>query len=153
MSRTLDRVTPRHLVDVHILLIRENQVLMSLRRSDDEFDHRWHLPSGKLEIDESVAAAAAREAAEEVGVEIDPAALRLVHVGHVTAPGRDSRLGLFFRAEEWRGEPFNREPDKCYALQWFPLNALPADVIEYSALGLAALNSAVPYSEFGWPGR
>ncbi|WP_446224086.1 NUDIX hydrolase [Nocardia sp. IBHARD005] len=145
-------MTPHHLVDVHILLIRGDQVLLSLRRSGDEFDHRWHLPSGKLEAGESVATAAAREAAEEVGVDIDPTALRLVHVAHVTAPGRDSRLGLFFRTEAWRGEPFNREPDKCYALQWFPLNDLPADLIEYSALGLAALNSAAPYSEFGWRG-
>ncbi|MGY0502858.1 NUDIX hydrolase [Nocardia sp. FBN12] len=145
-------MTPRHLVDVHILLIRGDQVLLSLRRSGDEFDHRWHLPSGKLEGGESVAGAAVREAAEEVGVDIDPAALRLFHVAHVTAPGRDSRLGLFFRVEDWRGEPFNREPDKCYALQWFPLTALPADLIEYTALGLAALNSSAPYSELGWPG-
>ncbi|MFD3707350.1 NUDIX domain-containing protein [Nocardia sp. NPDC058658] len=138
---------------MHILLIRDERVLLSLRRSGDGFDHRWHMPSGKLEADESVAAAVVREAAEEVGVDIDPADLRLFHVAHVTAPGYDSRLGLFFRAQDWRGEPFNREPDKCYALQWFPLNQLPTDLIEYSALGLAALNSAAPYSESGWPGR
>ncbi|MFC6010036.1 NUDIX domain-containing protein [Nocardia lasii] len=138
---------------MHILLIRDERVLLSLRRSGDEFDHRWHLPSGKLEAGESAAAAAVREAAEEVGVDIDPADLRLLHVAHVTAPDRDSRLGLFFRTENWRGEPFNREPDKCYALQWFPLSKLPADLIEYSALGLTAANSPAPYSEFGWPGR
>ncbi|MFD6398279.1 NUDIX domain-containing protein [Nocardia sp. NPDC060249] len=143
-------MTPRHLVDVHILLIRGDEVLLSLRRSGDAFDHRWHLPSGKLEADESVATAAVREAAEEVGVDIDPAALRLFHVAHVTAPGRDSRLGLFFRVEAWRGEPVNREPDKCYALRWFPLAELPDELIEYSALGLAALRSAATYSEFGW---
>ncbi|MFF2394849.1 NUDIX domain-containing protein [Nocardia sp. NPDC058114] len=143
-------MTPRHLVDVHVLLIRGDEVLLSLRRSGDEFDHRWHLPSGKVEAGESAAAAAVREAAEEVGVDIDPTALRLFHVAHVTALGRDARLGLFFRVESWRGEPFNREPDKCYALQWFPLTELPADLIEYSALGLAALNSTATYSEFGW---
>ncbi|MFE6924203.1 NUDIX domain-containing protein [Nocardia sp. NPDC057663] len=143
-------MTPRHLVDVHIILIRDERILLSLRRSGDKYDNRWHLPSGKLEAGESATVGAAREAAEEIGVELEPAALRLVHVAHVTAPGRDSRLGLFFRAERWRGEPFNREPDKCYALQWFPLNDLPADLIEYSALGIAALNSSAPYSELGW---
>lgn len=146
-------MTPRHLVDVHVLLIRDGAILLSRRRSGDEFDRRWHLPAGKLESGESVTAAAAREAAEEVGVEIDPAALRLIHVAHVTAPSREARLGLFFRAEWWQGEPFNREPDKCYAVQWFTLNELPADLIEYSALGIAAVNSASPYSEFGWPER
>ncbi|MEV0336637.1 NUDIX domain-containing protein [Nocardia sp. NPDC050717] len=141
---------PRHVVDVHLLLIREGRLLLSLRRSGDEFDHRWHLPSGKLEPGESATAAAVREANEEVGVDIDPAALRLIHVAHVTAPGRDARLGLFFRADDWQGEPANREPDKCYALRWFGLDELPDDVIEYSALGIAALNSHAPYSEFGW---
>ncbi|WP_336086707.1 NUDIX hydrolase [Nocardia sp. SSK8] len=140
----------RHVVDVHLLLVRDERILLSLRRSGDKYDHRWHLPSGKLEADESARVGAAREAAEEIGVEIDPDALRLVHVGHVTAPGRDSRVGLFFRAERWQGEPFNREPDKCYALQWFPLRELPGDLIEYSGLGIAALDSGKSYSELGW---
>ncbi|MGW4633891.1 NUDIX hydrolase [Nocardia sp. NPDC004415] len=140
----------RHVVDAHLLLIRGDRILLSLRRSGDKYDNRWHLPSGKLEAGESARVGAAREAAEEVGVAIDPADLRLVHVAHVTAPGRDSRLGLFFRTERWQGEPFNREPEKCYALQWFTLHDLPADLIEYSALGIAALDSAEPYSEYGW---
>lgn len=141
-------MTPCHLVDVHLLLIRDDRVLLSLRRSADEFDHRWHLPAGKVEIGESATAAAVREAAEEVGVDIDPATLRLVHVAHVTAAHRAARLGLFFRTESWRGEPFNREPEKCYALRWFSLNDLPAGLIEYSALGISPVG---PYSEFGWP--
>ncbi|MFE3546938.1 NUDIX domain-containing protein [Nocardia sp. NPDC059177] len=140
----------RHVVDVHLLLVRDGQILLSLRRSGDEYDNRWHLPSGKLEAGESATAGAAREAAEEIGVEIEPGALHLCHVAHVTAPGRDARIGLFFRVARWRGEPFNREPDKCYALQWFPLNDLPANLIEYSALGITALNSVKTYSELGW---
>ncbi|MFC4124386.1 NUDIX domain-containing protein [Nocardia rhizosphaerae] len=146
-------MSPQHLVDVHVLLIRDGTVLLSLRRSADEYDNRWHLPSGKLEVGESAAAGAVREAAEEIGVGIEPADLRLIHVAHVTAPGRPARLGLFFRAERWRGEPVNQEPDRCYAVRWFPLDDLPAEVIEYSALGIDALNSRSPYSEFGWTGR
>lgn len=144
-------MTPRHLVDVHLLLIRDGALLLSLRRSGDEFDRRWHLPSGKVEVGESATAAAVREAGEEIGVGIDPGDLRLIHVAHVVAPGRDDRVGLFFRVERWQGEPFNREPDKCYAVQWFPLGEIPGDLIRYSALGIAALNSDDPYSEFGWP--
>ncbi|MFD3595853.1 NUDIX domain-containing protein [Nocardia sp. NPDC058640] len=141
---------PHHPVDVHLLLLRDNTILLSLRRSTDEFDNHWHLPSGKLEIGESATAAAAREAAEEVGIDITPTALRLIHVAHVTAPHHDARLGLFFRADRWTGEPINCEPDKCYELQWFPLSRLPDELIEYSALGIAALDSPRPYSEFGW---
>ncbi|UGT59625.1 NUDIX hydrolase [Nocardia asteroides] len=140
----------RHLVDVHVLLTRQDEILLSLRRSGDEFDARWHLPAGKLEAGEPAARGAAREAAEETGVEIDPADLRLVHTAHVVSPTRDSRLGLFFHTERWSGTPENREPDKSYELRWFPLDALPADLIRYPALGIAGWRAGVPYSEFGW---
>ncbi|WP_433661354.1 hypothetical protein ACQPW1_03600 [Nocardia sp. CA-128927] len=35
--------TARHIVDVHVLLIRDGRLLLSKRRSDDEFDGLWHL--------------------------------------------------------------------------------------------------------------
>lgn len=144
-------MNPRHPVDVHVLLVRDQRILLSLRRSGDEYDNHWHLPSGKLEPGESATTGAAREAAEEVGVTIDPATLRLVHVAHVTAPHRDARLGLFFHTDRWQGDPVNREPDKSYALRWFPLTALPPTLLTYSALGITALTHPTPYTELGWP--
>ncbi|MEV0298149.1 NUDIX domain-containing protein [Nocardia sp. NPDC050710] len=140
----------RHLVDVHILLIRDGALLLSKRRSPDEFDDRWHVPAGKLESGESATAAAVREAEEEVGVLIDPADLRLIHTAHVVSSGREPRLGLFFETTRWTGEPVNREPDNCYALQWFPLDDLPADIIAYPLAGIRALATGVAYSERGW---
>ncbi|WP_054816641.1 NUDIX hydrolase [Nocardia arizonensis] len=144
-------MSARHLVDVHMLLRRDAELLLSRRRSGDEFDGRWHLPAGKLEEGESVTAAVVREAVEEIGVRLDPADLRLVHVAHVVSPGRPARLGLFFETRSWIGDPVNREPDKCYELCWFPLDALPADTIAYPLAGIAALRTGDPYSEFGWP--
>ncbi|WP_227998185.1 NUDIX hydrolase [Nocardia australiensis] len=141
----------RHLVDVHVLLIRDGGLLLSRRRGDDEFDGLWHLPAGKLEAGEPAAAGAVREAREEVGVVIDPADLRLIHTAHVVGSGHEPRLGLFFEAPRWTGEPTNREPDKCYELQWFPLDALPYDsLIRYPAAGIRAYFSGIAYSEFGW---
>ncbi|MET8875316.1 NUDIX domain-containing protein [Nocardia sp. NPDC004604] len=147
-------MTDRHLVDVHILLVRGREVLLSRRRSADEFDGLWHLPAGKLEAGESATAGAVREAYEEVGVVIDPADLRHVHTAHVVGSGREARLGVFFEALRWRGEPINREPDKSYGLQWFPLDALPDDsIIGYPAAGLRGYLSGVTYSERGWSRR
>ncbi|WP_433758412.1 NUDIX domain-containing protein [Nocardia sp. CA-135398] len=141
----------RHLIDVHILLVHDGQLLLSRRRSADEFDGLWHLPAGKLESGECATAAAAREAGEEIGVVIDPADLRLVHTAHVTSSGREARLGLFFHALRWTGEPENREPDKSYGLQWFSLDALPEEsLIRYSATGIRGLTMGTPYSELGW---
>ncbi|HLS77419.1 MAG TPA: NUDIX domain-containing protein [Nocardia sp.] len=141
----------RHFVDVHVLLLRADRVLLSRRRGSDEFDRLWHLPAGKLEEGESARAGAAREAFEEVGVRVDPPDLELVHTAHVVAANRPDRVGLFFRARRWSGEPHNREPDKCYELAWFPLDALPADLIAYPAAALRGLRIGEIYSELGWP--
>lgn len=86
------------------------------RRRGSYGDGMWHLPSGKLDAGESLLEAAIREAWEEIGVRIDAADLRHVHTLHAVAPGVEPRLGVFFEALAWRGEPENREPEKCSEL-------------------------------------
>ncbi|MBF6299760.1 NUDIX domain-containing protein [Nocardia amamiensis] len=144
-------MTDRHLVDVHVLLLRGEELLLSRRRSADEFDGRWHLPAGRLEAGESATAGAVREAREETGVEIEPDDLNFVHVAHVVAAGREARLGLFFETSRWVGEPVNREPDNCYELRWFPLDELPDDIIEYPLEAIRGRARGERYSERGWP--
>ncbi|MGQ4600114.1 NUDIX domain-containing protein [Nocardia sp. R6R-6] len=141
----------RHLVDVHVLLLRGADVLLSRRRSSDEFDGLWHLPAGKLDAGESAIAAAAREAYEELGVGIDPADLRHIHTAHVVAPGREPRIGLFFETRRWSGEPVNREPDKSYELRWFSRTDLPEALIPYSRAGIQGYLTGIAYSQRGWP--
>jgi 8-oxo-dGTP diphosphatase len=141
----------RHLIDVHVLLIRDDQVLLTQRRDPNpEFDGLWHAPSGKLDTGESVLEAAAREAAEEVGVLIDPADLDHVHTIHVNGSGPEPRLGLFFTTGHWIGEPINREPDKCRAVRWFPLTGLPEGIIDYPAAGIDAYRHGTRFSIRGW---
>ncbi|MEU7766240.1 NUDIX domain-containing protein [Nocardia sp. NPDC049190] len=144
-------MTFRHLVDVHVLLLRGDELLLSKRRSHDEFDGCWHLPAGKLEAGEPGSAGAVREAYEEVGVVIDRADLRHIHTAHVIGSGLEPRLGLFFETRHWSGEPVNREPDKSYELRWFALSALPeATLISYSTAGIRAHLTGATYSEQGW---
>jgi 8-oxo-dGTP pyrophosphatase MutT (NUDIX family) len=147
-------MTDRHLIDVHLLLVRDSEVLLSLRRdTNPRFDGCWHLPSGKLDAGESVLDAAVREAEEEIGVLIDRADLRHAHTIHISGSGVEPRLGLFFEVRRWTGEPVNREPDKCSALGWFLLGALPEPLIAYSAAGIRAYLDRVPFSVAGWPDR
>ncbi len=144
----------RHLIDVHILIVRDDRVLLTRRRdTNPDFNDRWHLPSGKLEAGESVLATAAREAEEEVGVLIDPADLRHVHTLHVNGSGREPRLGIFFEARRWIGEPTNREADKCSGIGWFPLSGLPDQLIAYPASGIHAYRDGLTFSIQGWPTR
>lgn len=125
-------------IDVHLILRSGEEVLLS-QRAVGYGQGWWHLPAGKLEPDESLPAAAVREAAEETGVVIAEGDLRLVHTVHYRhAPGGPDRLGFFFEALTWSGEPANLEPDKCLDLRWFGLSRLPAELLTYPALGLRA---------------
>lgn len=141
----------RHLIDVHLLLVRDSQVLLTRRRDTNPlFDGLWHLPSGKLDAGESALHAATREADEEIGVLIEPDDLRHVHTLHVNGSGPEPRLGLFFETRRWIGEPTNREPDKCSAVSWFSLEALPEKLIDYPAAGIHGYRTGTPFSVHGW---
>ncbi|MEU7833998.1 NUDIX domain-containing protein [Nonomuraea sp. NPDC049129] len=136
----------RAIVDVHVMLVRDGTVLLGKRAGTGYGDGRWHLPSGHLEPGESVVGAAVREAREEVGVTIRPEDLEFAHVMH-RAP---DRVGLFFVARKWTGEPYNAEPHKCAALAWRPLGQLPDDTIGYPAAAIARVLEKEPFALYGW---
>jgi 8-oxo-dGTP pyrophosphatase MutT (NUDIX family) len=143
-------MSDRHtIIDVHVLLVRDDQVLLTQRRGAYGTG-MWHLPSGKLDAGESVLTAAVREVHEEVGVTVDAGNLRHVHTVHVADSGPVPRLGMFFEARQWIGEPANREPDKCSAVDWFPLNALPDNVIAYPLAGIRAYLNGTSFDVIGW---
>lgn len=137
------------IIDVHVLLVRNAELLL-IRRRGSYGDGMWHLPSGKLNIGESLPEAAAREGKEEVGVCIHPADLHHVHTLHVVGSGPVPRLGVFFEARRWSGEPYNREPDKCSAVGWFPFDNLPDDVIPYPLAGIWGYLEGHTFGLLGW---
>ncbi|MFY1678119.1 NUDIX hydrolase [Streptomyces sp. WMMC905] len=138
-------------VDTHVILRDGDHVLLSQRGGPYGYG-RWHAPSGKLDAGEPLTVGAARELREETGVEVRPEHLRLVHVVHHRQDAASQRIGFFFLATRWTGEPVNREPEKCLALRWWSVHALPVDMIEYPAAGLRGyLGNAEPLTEHGWP--
>lgn len=134
----------RTITEAHVLLIRDGDVLLGRRRNTGYADGQWQLPSGHLEEGESVAECAIREAREEVGVEIT--GLRFARVDH-RAP---ERVGFYFVAESWDGEPYNAEPDKCSELAWHPLGALPADTVACTAQAVREILDGQSFGLHGW---
>lgn len=134
--------------EVHLVLRRGGQVLLLQRFNTGYADGQWSVVAGHVDGGEPAAAAMAREAAEEAGLQIDPAALRLVHLMHRRSDGE--RLSLFFEPLHWQGEPINREPHKCSALEWHPRDALPAAMVPYVRQALACVEAGQAYSETGW---
>ncbi|MFH8492221.1 NUDIX hydrolase [Streptomyces longisporoflavus] len=137
-------------IDTHVILRDNDKLLLSLR-GGPYGGGRWHLPSGKLDRAEALSVGAARELLEETGVEVDPDHLRLVHVVHHRQNETMDRIGFFFVATSWSGEPVNREPAKCLGLQWFNIHDLPDDIIEYPKEGLLGyLHEHGILTEHGW---
>ncbi|MEU8478585.1 methyltransferase domain-containing protein [Streptomyces hygroscopicus] len=134
------------IVDVHLILRRGDEVLLARRANTGYADGLLHAPSGHVEDGEDVRAALLRETAEEIGITLAPDEVRAVLVMQHKAPTGAARTGWFFEAElgapgrpgEGGREPVNREPEKCSELGWFPLDALPDDMVAYCRAGLDA---------------
>ncbi|MFI8962618.1 NUDIX domain-containing protein [Streptomyces sp. NPDC053493] len=140
-----------HVVGVHLLLERDGEVLLGLRRPDSAYaGATWHFLAGHCE-QESATACLVREAYEEAGLVIDPAELDLVHTVHVVdRPGGRPRLQLVFRARRWEGTPRLREPDKCVAWRWWDLKKLPDPIVPYTRAAIQGVLAGRSYTELGW---
>jgi 8-oxo-dGTP diphosphatase len=130
-------------VGVHLILTDGEKVLL-LRRASTGF------ADGCLDDGETLLAAAAREAREEIGVAIDPADLVFAHLCHHADPNGQARIGVFFAAQRWAGEPVNAESGKCSEIGWHHLDSLPADTVSYIRSGLLACTRQDAFSLDGW---
>lgn len=134
--------------DVHLLLLnRERQLLFGCRQNTGFEDGAWHVPSGHLEVGESVITALIREAKEEVGITIDPRHVEFTHVMHNASGG--GRMAFFFTVHRWTGVPENLEPGKCAGLRWFSLDELPERLIPYCREALECIATEHCFSTFG----
>ncbi|MFJ9420029.1 NUDIX domain-containing protein [Streptomyces sp. NPDC101227] len=141
----------RSVIGVHLVLERAGQVLLGLRSGTGWRDGHFHVPAGHLEAGETVTAGAVREAAEELGLALREQDLELVHTVHHWTAEDDPRLQLFFRVRSWDGEPANAEPDKCAQLRWFPIDALPEPMVDFTAVALNHIGRGSTFSCVGWP--
>lgn len=135
-------------VTVHLFFFRGNQILMLRRFNTGYADGQYSVPAGHLDGGETVIAAAAREAMEEVGVRIDPQDIEFSSVMHRL--DGEERVDFFVKIRDWAGEPANTEPDKCDELRWVDVNDLPANTIPYIRQALRNHFQENRFDEFGW---
>jgi len=148
----------------YVYLRRGSAVLLQLRQNTGYMDGCWAAgAAGHVELGETAAAAAAREAREELGLVLDPAAAAAAReareeLGLVLDPAAlsaiavmqrtdgtddpiEQRVDWFFACDAWDGEPQILEPRKCAELAWFDLDALPERMPEYERTALQALRA------------
>ena len=125
-------MTTRHTLRcaVYALLVRDNYILMSLRKNTGYMDGFYSLPAGHLERGERLLQAVVREAHEEIGLDLQETDLTLYHVMHrQNAEVKSEYIDFYFKVAYWIGEPINSEPEKCEHIKWFPLEALPHKIV------------------------
>jgi 8-oxo-dGTP pyrophosphatase MutT (NUDIX family) len=135
-------------ITVHLLFFRDAKILLIRRFKTGYRDGEYSVPAGHLDGDETIKAAAAREAAEEVGVHIEPRDLFFSSVMHRNEG--DERVDFFVHVRAWSGEPVNKEPNKCDDLRWEDVESLPQNMIPYVRQAIQNHLDGIRFDEFGW---
>jgi 8-oxo-dGTP pyrophosphatase MutT (NUDIX family) len=142
----------RHVVAVHLFLLRDDEVLLLRRANTGYADGQYSVVAGHLDGDETVQAAARREAQEEAGIAIAPDDIEIVGVlqRRADTPGDDERIDFFVVARRWAGVVRNAEPLKCDDLSWFPLDRLPGNIVPYVRHALDNYRRGTIFDTLGW---
>lgn len=137
----------KYIASVHLLLIKDEKILLSRRFNTGFQDGNYSLPAGHMDGNETVQEAMVREAKEEIGITIKPEDLHVVHTMHRPTSNGEA-FNFFLKAGTWQGEPTNMEPNKCDDLSWFSLNSLPENLVPYIRHGLSQTMNDITFSNF-----
>lgn len=135
-------------VNAYLVLRKQDEVLLLLRKNTGYLDGYYCLVAGHVENGESAKTAMVREAFEEAGIKINASDLKLVHVMHRQTDRYN--IDLFFECFHWENTITNCEPNKCEALNFFPITQLPNNTVDYIRNALEAISKQDFYSETGW---
>lgn len=135
-------------VNTYLVLKQGNEILLHLRKNTGYCDGMWSLVAGHVEDGEPATTAIIRETYEEIGITLSPEQINVVHVMH----RQTNRLNvdIFFECTSWEGTIKNCEPEKCERLEFFSLENLPNNIVDYNIIAIKAILDGKFYSELGW---
>lgn len=102
------------------VVVEDNRILLA-RRASSVLRGRWYIPAGFVEVDETVEAAAIREAKEETGLDIEIVELLAAHSGF-EVPGRPV-VGIYYLVRPVGGDL--QPGSDVDRLEYYPLDAVP----------------------------
>ncbi|HLM48226.1 MAG TPA: NUDIX domain-containing protein [Myxococcaceae bacterium] len=123
-------------VGLGVIIQRGERILLGQRKG-------WHegyysIPGGLLETGETFEEGAFREVQEETGLElIEPRVIALTNNLETFARTGKHHISVILYADQFRGEPSVREPDKCAGWNWYDPRRLPEPHFEASRRGVA----------------
>jgi len=133
------------------MLFRKGHDLIFVKREHTGYMDGMHgLPSGRVEPGEPYSVAAAREAFEEVGLQVSPDDISFLYLQHRFSEDGSVWTDVFFDAGDWHGEPVNAEPDKHSDIGWIDSRYLPDEVMPYQKYALERIAEGKMYGEWGW---
>lgn len=95
------------------MLFRNGDKILLLRRANTGYeDGKYGLVAGHVDGDELLTKAAAREAKEEAGVDIEPENFVLKTVMHRRQ--EDERIDFFFEVQEWEWFAWDELPEPLF---------------------------------------
>ena len=134
-------------VVVHVL-VRDGDSIALLKRARTGFmDGFYALPGGHQRQGESVTAAARRECAEELGIEV----VRLNAVCVLPyRSGRQQGVNFVFACADYRGTARINEPALFDGLVWADTRALPEPIAPWIPTALALARDGNWFRELEW---
>jgi ADP-ribose pyrophosphatase YjhB (NUDIX family) len=136
----------------HLILQREQQILLIHRPNDQRYSGRYDLPADYRTGTEANTAAAVRAAKLELGIEVDPADMEFAAMTQGLHPDGTEHYDFYFRVSHWTGEPRLTSLHRGTEAGWARLDHLPANMTPRTKLGLEISLGGIPYVEYGFDG-
>jgi len=137
----------------YVLVKKGNKLLFVLRENTGYMDGNYSLPAGRVEEAETFLAGAAREALEEVGLQLDTNKLKHAFTMHRFSETSDKPywVDVFFEAPIVNEVPSNAAPHEHSKIDWLDIDNLPDNIMDYQKFAVEQIILGKTYGEFGWP--